>query len=140
MIKIVAAFWLKGSFLSPPNKGTNYYTYHFMKNAYFPMKQWRLVAVMAFVCCFFSSVAFAGANLYYIPPASSNLPAVFTDIDPGAPYVLADQACAQTVVTNDSFCLDFIWDDNCQDAYNLCLYGCTNPQWYLLFPFKNWTS
>lgn len=65
---------------------------------------------------------------WYIPDTVTG-PAIFDCAIP-AGYILADQACAQSVVDNDPFCVDSIWDSICQQAYDCCINdtnGCTDP-------------
>lgn len=66
---------------------------------------------------------------WYLPTDVGSGPAVFACSSP-AGYYFADQACAQTVIDNDPFCLDNNWDNLCQSAYNDCLYG-DGCSWYL---------
>lgn len=64
---------------------------------------------------------------WYIPDTVGG-PAVFDCVAP-AGYILADQACAQSVVDNDPFCVDTSWDGICQETYDCCLndtFGCTD--------------
>jgi hypothetical protein len=69
---------------------------------------------------------------WYIPSVLGDGPIVFACAQP-AGYFLADQACAQTVVNNDPFCVNNNWDLICQNAYLCCLggalatSGCTDP-------------
>ena len=46
-------------------------------------------------------------------------------------YILADQNCAQQLADIDVFCVETIFDEFCLGDYNFCLYGCTDPQWYI---------
>ena len=69
--------------------------------------------------------------LYYIPTVNTGLPILASCTDPGAPYVLADQPCVETLIANDPYCLNTEYDTICEDAYNLCVYGCIDPQWFL---------
>ena len=66
---------------------------------------------------------------WYIPDlALTSGPALFT-CEPPADYFLADQACAQNVIDNDSICVNTEWDSICQEAYDCCLAdsnGCTD--------------
>lgn len=41
-------------------------------------------------------------------------------------YQLANQACAQTVINNDDFCINNTWDGTCTQDYHCCLgnFGC----------------
>lgn len=53
-------------------------------------------------------------------------------------YYFANQACAETVVAADPFCIDPTgsWDSLCENAYNDCL-GCASPEWYLPYDINN---
>ena len=70
---------------------------------------------------------------YYIPTdfsTSTTEPMVLVCAG-GEPvnYILADQACAQAQVDNDSYCINIDWDLICVNAYNCCVGaadGCTN--------------
>lgn len=58
--------------------------------------------------------------VWYIPITLNAGPILYScDLPDG--YFLADQACAQTVVDNDPFCVDSNWDIICQSAYNCCI-------------------
>ena len=72
----------------------------------------------------------SSSGLWYIPlvPSASSTPMI-NSCD-GAPqgYVLADQSCALSVLTEDSFCIETSWDNVCQNRYDNCLGedGCTD--------------
>ena len=53
-------------------------------------------------------------------------------------YYWADQACAETVVVADPFCIDPAgsWDSLCEGDYNDCI-GCEDPQWYIPYDISN---
>ena len=45
-------------------------------------------------------------------------------------HLAVSQTCAQNVIDNDDYCINFNWDQICQDAYEACLLltpGCTEP-------------
>jgi hypothetical protein len=58
--------------------------------------------------------------LWYIPNTLNVGPILFA-CSPPVGYFLADQACAQTVVNNDPYCVNTNWDFKCQSAYNCCI-------------------
>ncbi len=57
---------------------------------------------------------------WYIPETIGSGAIVFGCEAPEG-YLLADQVCAQEVVTNDPFCVNTNWDNLCSRAYNCCL-------------------
>lgn len=67
---------------------------------------------------------------WYIPYTVGSGPAVYSCTPPSG-YYLADVACISSVITFDSYCNTNFWDSFCQNAYNLCLYGCSNAAWHI---------
>ncbi len=65
---------------------------------------------------------------WYLPNTLNAGPIVYACSAP-VNYYLADQACAQTVVSNDPYCVNTNWDIVCMTAYNCCLgnFGCNDP-------------
>ena len=54
-------------------------------------------------------------------------PALLQCESPGEHYTLAtSQSCAQSVISNDAFCVDNQWDNVCQSAYVTCMETCTD--------------
>ena len=94
------------------------------------MRQLSLCAMVFALFAFTQNSA--NAQNWYIPfdfGASATEPAVnAADAPPG--YYFADQACIQTVIDADDFCITDDWDTFCQDAYLTCL-GCTELTWYI---------
>ena len=72
-----------------------------------------------------------GGTTIYLPNAVGSGPAIIQCNLSPAPtgYTAAsNQACAQTVIDNDSYCLTNFWDSACQNAYNSCSApGCQSP-------------
>ena len=79
---------------------------------------WDSVCQAAYDCCL--------SPPWYIPATPGDGPAIAT-CDPPVGYILADQACAQSVIDNDPFCVDVNWDNLCQADYDCCL----SPPWYI---------
>jgi len=73
----------------------------------------------------------SGANVFYneipascgwwIPDTPSAGPAEFGCVAIPGYHLASSQACADNVINNDAYCIDFFWDQICQDAYDACL-------------------
>jgi len=60
---------------------------------------------------------------WYIPSAVCGGPAELT-CSPPEGYILADQACAEEVITNNTFCQNNNFNSSCYDAYTICISDC----------------
>jgi hypothetical protein len=72
---------------------------------------------------------------YFIPVEVEGGPAVLACEAPEG-YYFPDQDCVETVISADPFCLETLWDQTCENAYNSCL-GCSDPQFYIPFVFNS---
>lgn len=69
-----------------------------------------------------------GGPFWYLPvdyTSSTSEPAVLacTGEEPAGYVLAADQACVQSVVDADPFCVDTDWDAICENSYQCCLPG-----------------
>jgi hypothetical protein len=73
----------------------------------------------------------ATGTIIYLPNVLNSGPAVIlcdTEPAPANYTAAADQACAQSTIDADPYCLTDFWDGICQDAYNACAaQGCQVP-------------
>lgn len=93
----------------------------------------RHISLCALVFAFFAFTQnSSNAQNWFLPIdiSSSSEPAVNASFAPLGYYLAADQACVQSVVDVDDFCVTTDWDQLCQDDYLACL-GCTELTWYL---------
>jgi hypothetical protein len=67
---------------------------------------------------------------WHIPVDVSAGPAVYACFPP-AGYWTPNQACMQQIIANDPFCVNNTWDIACQQAYNMCAFGCTTASWHI---------
>ena len=67
-------------------------------------------------------------GLWYLPNNVNEGPVTQACSAP-AGYYLADQACIETLIVADPYCVNNTWDNACMRAYNCCLgiYGCADP-------------
>jgi hypothetical protein len=68
-----------------------------------------------------------------IDNSSFNEQAVNAASAPAGYFFAPDQACVQTVVDLDSYCVATDWDNICQNAHNDCTYGVDGCSWYLQY-------
>jgi len=78
----------------------------------------------------FEACAFGCDAQWHIPYSTSGTePPVFDCTAPPG-YMTPDQNCAEEVIANDPVCIEFGWDQICQDDYELCFLGC-DAQYYI---------
>lgn len=63
----------------------------------------------------------------YLPGEGAFGPAYHGCTPPGGYELAVDQDCAADVILGDSWCLETEWDDVCEEAYFICVYGCATP-------------
>lgn len=71
-------------------------------------------------------------GLWYLPldyTISGEEPAVQACSAPPGYFLAGDQACLESIIAVDPYCVDTDWDQICQNAYlACCIPGCTNPE------------
>ena len=77
---------------------------------------------------------------WYFPVVLLGGVAVFECELPDGYELALHQECAQEIVDNDTFCINFIWDAACQLAYHTCATGCTSPEACNYDPFALFDS
>jgi hypothetical protein len=88
---------------------------------------WDGLCVEAYANCKF---ACEGYSTVYLPDVIGGGPAIVICDGGPAPkgYTAAvNQACAQTVIDMDLYCLITLWDEICQSEYEACNYECQAP-------------
>jgi hypothetical protein len=75
---------------------------------------------------------------YFIPVTPNAGPAILACEAPEG-YYFPDQVCVNDVIAADPFCLEILWDDNCEAAFNTCL-GCSDPNFYVPFELYSGTA
>jgi hypothetical protein len=96
-----------------------------------PANQWYLPA-SAFTNS--GGPVIAGGGGGGIPPVTPFQPAILSCSPPAGYILAADQACVESVIANDLFCVFLNWDAFCQNTYTTCAYGCENPTIYIPDP------
>ncbi len=78
----------------------------------------------------FENCAYGCDAQWHLPYSTNGTALPVFDCAAPFQYYTPDQACVEQVMTNDNVCIEFGWDGICQDAYELCAFGC-DAQYYI---------
>lgn len=78
----------------------------------------------------FEACAFGCDAQWHIPYSTNGSELPVFDCTAPIGYMTPDQDCVEEVIANDFVCIEFGWDQICQDDYELCFLGC-DAQYYI---------
>ncbi|MFK7757365.1 MAG: hypothetical protein AB8B53_10585 [Flavobacteriales bacterium] len=84
---------------------------------------------LAVGCSFSTAASVCTYPKWHIPeePSSEDVPAVFQCQAPEGYITPADQCCIENLTAVDPFCTVTSWDNLCQNKFEACVEGCTDP-------------